>query len=315
MSDPKKYTVGWISAIVTEYVAAQQFLEERHEGPKRVHQKDENHYTLGRIGKHNIVIAVLPQGDNGVAAAAMAAKDMMHTFPNVRVGLMVGIGGGVPSKEHDIRLGDVVISTPSYYGEIGNNGGVVQYDYAQTMQKKRFQSARYLNQPPRALRAAVAGLRARHINSGGNQIDDTIRKLLQRAPQLQEEFSRPDPTSDRLYSSEIIQLERATRRDNTAVHYGLIASADHFMEDASVRDILAKELDVLCFEMEAAGLMNQFPCLIIRGICDYSDTQWSKEWRGFAALAAAAYAKDLLYEVAPMQLEAEEGIGELLYQS
>ena len=56
-------------------------------------------------------------------------------------------------------------------------------------------------------------------------------------------------------------------RDDPAIHYGLIVSANQLMEDALVRDKLAAQ-GVLCFEMEAAGLMNHFPCLVIRGICD-----------------------------------------------
>ncbi|KAL6831285.1 ankyrin repeat-containing domain protein [Trichoderma sp. SZMC 28015] len=312
MSDPNNYTIGWISAIEIEYIAAQEFLEEEHDPPERVHQNDENHYTLGRIGKHNVVIVVLPRGDNGVAAAAMAAKDMMHSFPNVRVCLMVGIGGGAPSKRHDIRLGDVVVSVPTFSEKGGNQGGVIQYDYGRTIQEKCFQGARYLNRPPRSLLTAVTGLGAKYKRCGNN-IDKTINDILQTNPRLREEYGRPDAGSDKLYSSDPVQIlsagkdlaselierpKRSEKEDNPAVHYGLIASADGFMEDAQIRDILAEELDVLCFEMEAAGLMNSFPCLVIRGICDYSDRHWFKEWRGYAAMTAAAYAKALL-EVVP----------------
>ncbi|GKU12255.1 unnamed protein product, partial [Fusarium langsethiae] len=108
MSDPQKYTVGWICAIATEYLAAQLFLDEEHEGPEFVSANDSNNYTLGKIGKHNVVVAVLPHGEYGVSSATGVAKDMLHSFPNVRFGLMVGIGGGAPTPEHDIRLGDVV---------------------------------------------------------------------------------------------------------------------------------------------------------------------------------------------------------------
>lgn len=308
MSDPNNYTIGWISALEIEYVAAQEFLDEEHKGPKWVHRGDENHYTLGRIGKHNVVIVVLPRGDNGVAAAAIATKDMMHTFPNVRVCLMVGIGGGAPSKRHDIRLGDVVVSVPTFSEKGGNQGGVIQYDYGRTIQERRFQGARYLNRPPTALLTAVTGLSTKYKRRG-NSINTTINNILQRNQRLQKEYERPDPGSDKLYSSDLVQTlddgenltsklierpERSEKGDNPAIHYGLIASADGFMEDAQIRDILAEELDVLCFEMEAAGLMNSFPCLVIRGICDYSDRHWFKEWRGYAAMAAAAYANALL---------------------
>jgi hypothetical protein len=36
---------------------------------------------------------------------------MLRSFPNIKIGLMVGIGGGVPTK-HDIRLGDIIVSSP-----------------------------------------------------------------------------------------------------------------------------------------------------------------------------------------------------------
>ncbi|KAL2782398.1 hypothetical protein BJX66DRAFT_200077 [Aspergillus keveii] len=62
-----------------------------------------------------------------------------------------------------------------------------------------------------------------------------------------------------------------TNESNSAIHYGLIASANQVRKDALVRDQLAAENDILCFEMEAAGLMNKFPCLVIRGVGESSD--------------------------------------------
>ncbi|PHH90256.1 hypothetical protein CDD83_4164 [Cordyceps sp. RAO-2017] len=321
MSDPNNYSLGWISAIDLEYAAAQVFLDNRHAGPRWAHRTDNNHYTLGTIGNHNVVMAALPSGEAGTHAATAVAKDMMATFTNVKACLMVGIGGGAPSERHDIRLGDVVVSTPSFHHSSGNHGGVFQYDYGRTVQERRFQSARYLNQPPRSLLTAVTGLRARHRTTG-NDIDASIRHVIQANRRMQREYSRPNPATDKLYATDKAQdtpklVERAERTeddDNPAIHYGLIASADNFMEDAEIRDILSDELDVLCFEMEAAGLMNNFPCIVIRGICDYADSHWCKEWRGYAAMAAAAYARELLLEVRPQQLEAEKGIGQLLDQ-
>lgn len=99
--------------------------------------------------------------------------------------------------------------------------------------------------------------------------------------------------------------------DNPAIHYGSIASGNQLMKDALVRDRYAGQ-GVLCFEMEAAGLMNHFPCLVIRGICDYADSHKNKEWQGYAAMAAAAYAKDLLYRISPNRVEAERKIRDIL---
>ncbi|KAL2822250.1 nucleoside phosphorylase domain-containing protein [Aspergillus cavernicola] len=78
------------------------------------------------------------------------------------------------------------------------------------------------------------------------------------------------------------------------VHYGLIASGNQVMKHATSRARIAKKYNILCFEVEAAGLMNQFPCLVIRGICDYADSHKNKERQCYAAATAAAYAKELL---------------------
>lgn len=84
------------------------------------------------------------------------------------------------------------------------------------------------------------------------------------------------------------------------------------MKSATIRDKLAAEWGVLCFEMEAAGLMNHFLCLVIRGICDYSDLHKSKEWQGFAAMIAAVYATDLLRQILHNKIEAENRIRDIL---
>lgn len=155
MSNPENYTVGWISALTTESVAAQQFLDERHDEPQHVAQHDNNVYCLGKIGRHNVVMASLPKGEYGTTTAAIVARDMLHSFPNIRIGLMVGIGGGAPSKFNDVRLGDIVISYRN-----GDKGGVFQYDYGKTIQQQAFQHTQFLDQPPTLLRAAVGALEA-----------------------------------------------------------------------------------------------------------------------------------------------------------
>lgn len=328
MSSPNDYTIGWICAIRTEYVAAQAFLDEKCEGPVTVSTNDNNDYTLGRIGKHNVVIAVLPQGEYGISSAAAAARDMLHTFPNVRIGLMVGIGGGAPSPKHDIRLGDVVVSASG-----NGKGGVFQYDFGKAIQNQEFQETGFLNQPPPLLRAAVNGLMAQY-ESDGHQLEEAISSILEKKPRLRKKYKRPEPTTDRLYhpgvvhppngssgcatacgddsSTQIVRAKRAEDEDNPSIHYGLIASANQLMKDASVRDKLAAEKDVLCFEMEASGLVNHFPSLVVRGICDYSDSHKNKEWQGYAAMAAAAYAKDLLSRILPSRVENEKRIVDIL---
>lgn len=144
--------------------------------------------------------------------------------------------------------------------------------------------------------------------------------MVNQNPRLRKKYQRPDSWTDRLYRSTFIhsdrdqdcdavcstqtwqliqRAERTVDEDDPVVHYGLIASADRLMKDANIRDKLARDEGVLCFEMEAAGLMDHFPYLVIRGICDYSDTHKNDLWQGYAAATAAAYAKELL-EMIPL---------------
>jgi nucleoside phosphorylase len=330
MSNPNHYTVGWICAVVTEYVAAQVFLDKEHDRPENLSPGDNNDYTLGEIAGHNVVIAVLPDGEYGISPAAGVARDMLRSFPNVRIGLMVGIGGGAPSQEHDIRLGDIVVSASR-----GGTGSVLQYDFGKTVQGQGFCSTGFLNQPPTILRTAVNRLRAQYKRKG-HRLEGAIDSILKKPENkgMRRKYKRPDPDSDRLYHSQVIHPlnneancagscgddpSKLTLRpkwvedeDSLVVHYGLIASGNQLMKDALLRDALIAEKGVLCFETEAAGLANHFPCLVIRGICDYSDSHQSEEWQGYAAMAAAAYAKDLLYQIVPQQVDAEKKISDIL---
>ncbi|KAM3552465.1 hypothetical protein MY1884_007185 [Beauveria asiatica] len=321
------YTVGWICALTTEYVAAQVFLDQEHMPPTFTAAHDNNDYTLGSIGEHNVVIAILPGGEYGIASAATVGRDMLHTFPNVRIGLMVGIGGGAPTLKHDIRLGDIVVSEPR-----DGLAGVFQYDYGKNIQDQPFHKTGFLAPPPPILLTATSGLRAKYERYGHSIHQDVMTRLVAEK-RLKKKYSRPAADTDCLYRSHVIHPQREgscldncgrdaqsmsirTARDededDPAIHYGLIASASQLMKDAKLRDQYATEKGVLCFEMEAAGLVNHFPCLIIRGICDYADSHKNKEWQGYAAMTAAAYARDLLYKISPKRVEGEKKLIELV---
>ncbi|KAI1873110.1 uncharacterized protein JN550_003363 [Neoarthrinium moseri] len=326
MSDPKSYVVGWICALHIEALAATALLDEQHPGPKSVSENDDNSYILGHIGDLNIVIATMPVNEYGTSSAAASARDMLHSFPNVRIGLMVGIGGGVPTR-HDVRLGDIVISEPGH-----GHAGVLQYDFGKALQNQAFVGTGILDQPPRVLRTAMATLKVEH-DLHGHQIQLTIRNAMLKNKRLAKKIKLADQLSDELYKPEVIHpqgellcrtvcgklpknfVERDKRSDedeDPRVHYGLIASGNSVIKDAILRDKLACEKDVMCFEMEAAGLMNHFPCLVIRGICDYADSHKNKDWQGYAAITAAAYAKELLSHVHLDRVEAEKKLVDVL---
>ncbi|KAF5976485.1 ankyrin repeat [Fusarium coicis] len=322
-----EYTIGWICALSKELIAAKAFLDTLHDPVDNAAINDDNNYTLGSIGKHNVVIAVLPYGQYGLVNAAAALTHMTRTFSNLRAVLMVGIGGGVPGKK-DIRLGDIVV------GSVGrNSSGVIQYDYGRAVQGEEFAVTGHLNQPPMAFLTAMSSLHATY-EMEGHSIESDINLALRKYKRLQKKYKRPVALSDRLYDADFIHQEgegiacssscgddKLVHRDerdedenNPAIHCGLIASGNSLMKDALLRDKLAAKHGILCFEMEAAGLMNHFPCVVVRGICDYSDSHKNDEWQEYAAMVAAAYTKDLLLQVAPSSMLREKRIETLLGQ-
>ncbi|KAJ6264761.1 hypothetical protein Dda_0913 [Drechslerella dactyloides] len=324
MSNPTSYTVGWICALKEEFVAAISFLDERHADLEEIAAGDSNSYQLGRMHDHNVVIALFPKGGKGLSLATAVIKDMLRSFDNIRICLMVGIGGGVPTL-HDIRLGDIVVSTPGK-----KHGGVLQYDVGSKRQGQDLEWDGYLDQPLLLLRSTAAKLEGLY-DIDGHQLEKMVENSILRHPNLVS-YGRPDPESDRLYipkfthksdvpgscsiicgSDQTAMVSRPERNaHNVHVHYGLIASGNQVIRDAIFRDRLGGEKDVLCFEMEAAGLMEQFPCLIIRGISDYCDSHKNDTWKKYAAMTAAAYARDLLRNIPPTKVENQVKLTEIL---
>ncbi|KAK4899336.1 hypothetical protein LTR49_027659 [Elasticomyces elasticus] len=297
----ESYTVGIICALAVEKAAVEATLDEEHGGVGKT-TGDENSYNFGRIGEHNVVVASLPAGVTGKVPAAVAARDMMRSFP-IKAGFMVGIGGGVWSEKADVRLGDVVVSQPD-----GMHGGVVQWDSGKMEREGVFRRTGTLNKPPRPLLNAVQSLKARHMRCD-SEVEKHLKEMWRKYPRVAKQFQRPGRLDDSLFTATYAhdsgiacdgcdpsQTVRRAERDDDApqIHYGNIASGDEVMKDGPTRDRIAQEEGILCFEMEAAGLMDSFPCVVIRGICDYADSHKNKQWQPYAAATAACYCKELL---------------------
>lgn len=293
------YTIGWVCALPNEQAAAMFMLDERHDDLPNP-SGDHNAYTLGSIGKHKVVIAGLPKGRYGTTSSATVATRMISTFPNIKFGLMVGIGGGIPQRT---RLGDVVISCPS-----GSEPGVVQWDMGKAEDGGNFRRTGSLAPPPTSLLTALGKFEADQITSRAKMLGylDDLRWM----PNVRKSFLKSDSLKDVLYQpgyshvqgddcthcDPSMVVQREAREDDLMIHCGLVASGNQVIKDAILRDSLYRRFDekLLCVEMEAAGLMNDFPCMVIRGICDYADSHKNKKWQDYAAAVAAACAKAYL---------------------
>lgn len=304
------YTVAWLCALPCEMAAAEAMLDERHPDLPTA-KEDDNTYVLGRVYSHNVVIACCRSGVYGTTSASTCAIQLQVTFKSIRFFLLVGIGGGAPTDKADIRLGDVVVSKPTR-----EFGGVVQYDYGKTISGGGFERTGLLNKPRSVLLTALARLEAAH-KAAPSKMPTLLAEMLERNPGMGK-FTYQGRDRDILFDSEYDHCDEndtcdycdtqrvVVRPDRTScepvVHYGLIASGNQVIKHAKTRDRLARELGILCFEMEAAGVMDDFQCLVVRGICDYSDSHKNKQWQEYAAATAAAFAKELLSVVHAVQI-------------
>ncbi|KAK6509695.1 hypothetical protein TWF481_004426 [Arthrobotrys musiformis] len=310
-----EYTVGWICAITPELTASVAVLDVIHADPPPTgyQSRDQNAYIRGSIGPHNIIMACLPKGEYATASATVVARDMNTTFSRLEFCLMVGVGGGIPDKSTDvesIRLGDVVVGVPEL-----DLPGVVKVDL---VKKEADGTVRVgsLDKPPHQLLTAIGRIQGLGPIFEGS-LQQWIDKALAKYPGMRGKHGRPEQ-EDILYdfaydhngkpgtpcdqcdnNNKISRVPRG--HSNPVVHYGTIATGDAVIKNAGEREAIRQRYRAKCVEMEAAGVLKAISvrCLVIRGICDYSDTHKNKGWQGYAALAAAAYAKELLQSVSP----------------
>lgn len=338
----KMYTIGWIAALDKELTAALAMLDETHGQPDDFKQndKDSNTYSWGRIGDHSIVIASLGGENYGLTSAATTATCMANSLPHLRFGLLVGIGAGVPNlEENDVRLGDVVVGIPKngHPGVVQYDLGKMKENDQFQRVGALAPPPTVLLKAVDKLRAKqrLKGSRLPEILSQAVQNYPMLADPKGRDPA----FTYQGAESDRLFeptsvhvsggisgqnlsggtkrrrigdtqSCDGCDVEREIEREerptsDPEIHYGTIASGDLVIQDGVFRDKLLKRLgtDVLCYEMWAAGLVSNFPCLVVRGICDYADSHKNDRWQNYAALAAAAYTKELLGTIDARKVE------------
>ncbi len=244
----------------------------------------------------------------GKASAAAVAAHCRASFPNIKLALIVGVCGVVPfrpgsGETAETVLGDVIVSD-----------GVVQYDLGRRLPEQFVPKDTLLdalgrpNTEIRALLAKLKGLRGRKMLQGKmtGHMD-----VLRGEPELGAVY--PGAAQDRLFETtyrhvsdgksceecgcggKLVLRTRLEQGDGQpAVHFGLIASGDTVMKSGEDRDAIARQADVIGFEMESAGVLDVFPCVVIKGACDYADSHTTKAWQRYAAATAAACMKAFL---------------------
>ncbi|GIJ81662.1 hypothetical protein Asppvi_000161 [Aspergillus pseudoviridinutans] len=267
--------------------------------------------------------SILPQFDNSEYAVGWIAA-----LPHERAAAEVILDQEHAPPQHK-HINDDNIYT---LGSISGPNGVHNLYNCGKATAHGFEERGALNSPPRVLLNAMGALQAKH-EKGGSTIPVILEAMYKDYPLMAKPRQGPGynyqgTNCDRLFQpqyehaatkkdcsdcdseNEVVRPERPDQ--DPYIHYGTIASGNQVIKDARKRDQMSK--NCLCFETEAAGLLNDFPCLVIRGICDYCDTHKNDQWQKYAAATAAAYTKELLQITDAADIKSTPEVREVIHK-
>ncbi|KKA24369.1 hypothetical protein T310_1554, partial [Rasamsonia emersonii CBS 393.64] len=326
-----EFEIAIICALPLEFDAVEALFDEHYDEFDHTYGKqrgDGNWYRTGRIGRHSIVLACLP--GMGKGSAASAASSLRVSFIGINLALVVGICGGVPfpSENIEIILGDVIISDSVIEYDFGRqypDGFQRKSGIKETLGRPNrdirtflsgLKTRRMHNQLQEELLKCLQDLQ-KHLDGKWRYPGATQDRLFEASYRHKHYHQVPvaacicadcqssrDPVCDEALENDcsklrcmggLIQRSRLSADSpNPLVHFGSIASADTVMKSGEHRDALAKTEKVIGFEMEGAGVWDNLPCVIIKGVCDYADSHKNKIWQDYAAATAASCAKAFL---------------------
>lgn len=305
--DPRLYSVIWFAPLEIEAQAAVGVLDHLHDGHFALGPGDDHVFRAGDIAGYNVVIASFPAGQEyGTSTAAALAGQVKAFFPNLQFGLLVGVAAGLPdwsqNPPRDIRLGDVLVAL-----SCDDRPAVIPYGLGKETRGDDFQllrSGHVLAQTKTILRSAIGSLKAEEPYS-----EPSFRQYYKRMMHRKHAtgtFRDPGQHRDCYHADdrEIVRPPRP-RSGRTRVWYGSIGSGDKLVKNAVAARQMRDRYQIIGVEMEAAGIMNQIPVAVIRGVCDYGDEYKNSEWQPYAAAMATAYAKTILERIPSKTKRAE----------
>jgi nucleoside phosphorylase len=326
------FEIAIITALPLEYEAVTDIFDGfwNDDGdPYGKSKGDQNTYTTGWIGQHNVVLVIC--SDIGKVNASSAATSCSMSFPHVKLAFLVGVCGVAPqtSNGDELLLGDVVVSDQIVACDFGRRyaDGIKlkchpSYKTSATSHAiHRFMKIMQIDHYRELLpRRAMEHLKVIQDNyhdkyKSPQRIEDKLflpeyrhKHQLPGVCQICYECTTTsEPVCDSALTStcqelgcdesQLILRQRLAEdriQQNPIVHWGTFASADTVLKSAQDRDQIARDYGVIGFEMEATGACDVFPCVVIKAACDYADSHKNKKWQKYAAVMAACVMKALL---------------------
>ncbi|KAK0622372.1 hypothetical protein B0T14DRAFT_513774 [Immersiella caudata] len=266
-----QFGVAIICALGVESKAIDALFERRYTRSYGNAELHSNTYSCGTIGRHNVVI-VYPSAKSSVPAAR-AVANCRNAFKNIKLVILAGICGAVPSYEHDgkahaVAKGDVVV------GKF-----VVPYDQGKET-PSGFEVNGRTTYPPHIVSSFLQQIQSGNLSE--------LRQKVSGYTDIPFQATHDFADSSRAHL-------KGLRQEFPTIHFGGVASGGAVIKLATKRDDLVKKHKVIAFEMEAAGIWDDgLPCMMIKGVSDYADEKKDDDHHKYAAATAAACTKAVL---------------------
>ncbi|OQU96555.1 Tetratricopeptide repeat-containing protein isoform 1 [Cladophialophora immunda] len=333
------FEIAIICALPLERNAVEVLLEKEYETGGFSYGKaaeDLNAYTTGRLGNQHVVLAYMPS--MGMINSAAVAANLRSSFRGIRLAMIVGVCGGVPTTPEgaEILLGDIIVSMSVIQIDFGRqypNMYIRKRELEDTLGRAAPEVRAYIGKisgylVQKRLRNKITTFSA-HIGTtegfSGSVYPGPENDKLYPADYRHKHRTQPCGTCEACNGSNDDVCETALQSDcetlgcgndiidggtcvqralgssqggagRPAIRFGRIACSNTVMKSGVHRDRVAAEEKVIGFEMESAGAWEYLPTIVIKSVCDYSDSHKNKQWQAYAAATAAACTKAMLEE-------------------
>lgn len=264
---------------------------------------DTNAYTTGMIGLHNVVLAHMPKiGKKSAASVASSFRSSFGGIKlALLVGICGGVPQGNDGEE--ILLGDVIISDGLIEYDFGRQypdkfarkdtlqdslsapnmeirSLLVKLKGMRSRMRLRDNACHYLIE----LEQNLGVEKTRYPGVDTDELfEPTYRHKHSDFPgctictKCENKEGEVCETALRLSCSELkcnknnlvprsrlLKAKETTTLQQPMVHFGLIASGDTVMKSGGHRDAIATKDKIIAFEMEGAGVWENFPCVVVK---------------------------------------------------
>ncbi|ETS79462.1 hypothetical protein PFICI_09315 [Pestalotiopsis fici W106-1] len=301
--NPEDFEIVWVVLPGSDPDIPYFLLDERYPGEFSSEVwSHQNCLDAGRMCGRDVLIARFFEGPP-INFPYNLFSEMRNKFPNLLLGLIVGIQETVPDLtqifSEDVRLGDLLVGLLN-----GETAERTAYRLSKEADPS-YNDASYTPEKGQARETMNSNVQTAISDIELEAPSDTHRFFdyygaLKIRGYHSKRFIDPGQNFDILYRTNGDGIEKRvkgrvprTSRQRTRVWHGPVDPGKYYAtQDPKFWGIFKENKD----------MGTRLPVYVIRGICNYGDGHDTSKWRSYAAAMAGAYAKAVLDKIRPREL-------------